>query len=96
MNLIDYLLRAPEQPPEINGGALAHEAIRSELLGIAHQTGGPGQHTSRNTTIVRTCSPHTPTFDEGNGRPKLTASQRRCHPRWTSTDDDQIVHNLSP
>src|SRR5215210_6430428 len=88
------VLRTIQQPDEIHLRLLALEPVIGELLRVANQSRGPGEHAGGDAAIVRTDAAHVLALDERDGSAKLAGAQGRCNPGRPATDHDNLKHRL--
>jgi hypothetical protein len=90
LNLVDDALRTVQEPGEIYLWRAAVEPVFGELLRVAHQAGGPGEHAGRNAAVVGAGPPHVPAFDQRDLGAEFAGPQRRRHARGTATYHDHL------
>src|SRR5215204_3593479 len=88
------ILRMVQQPNEVHRGRFTLEPVVGELLRIAHQTRGPGEHAGRYAAIVRRDAAHVLALDERDGGAKLAGAQCCCYPGRSAADHDHLKHFL--
>jgi hypothetical protein len=66
LDLVDDALGAVQQLGEVYPRRLADQAVVAELLGVARESGGVGQHAGRDAPVVGAGAAHVPALDQGD------------------------------